>query len=325
MKQGLVEPPDFIHADNPAAYPLLLNELAASFAAMNYDIKAFLGELARSKAYQRSITIPEDLLQDAAAATETVGQCERQLAFEKQVVARAEAAFDASVEQLQSTREGIKAVRSEIATVLQQRQQTIKQRDEASKQLEDRRQQRDQQAAFVSALQLAMEKAQQASEQRQDDSALKAVHQQLTEQVAAAQGTLVQLEQQVATQQATVQQSDEAIAANESQLATLRQTLSDRATRAVEESGEHRGAQGDVRRRKCTNRRLEASSQVGSANTRFGPSRADLTGCVRTTNSFDGPAKTNERRSRYTPPTAGRSAGRNVGCVKPCPTSPDGA
>lgn len=66
MGRGLVEPVDLHHADNPASHPELLELLADRFATMNYDVKAFVRELALSKTYQRSLDIPSSLPELAA-------------------------------------------------------------------------------------------------------------------------------------------------------------------------------------------------------------------------------------------------------------------
>jgi hypothetical protein len=54
MGRGLVHPVDLHHADNPASDEELLDLLAREFVAMGYDVKAFLRELALTRAYQRS-------------------------------------------------------------------------------------------------------------------------------------------------------------------------------------------------------------------------------------------------------------------------------
>jgi hypothetical protein len=54
MGRGLVEPLDLQHADNPPTHPELLTLLATEFAAHEFDIRWFLGELARTHTYQRS-------------------------------------------------------------------------------------------------------------------------------------------------------------------------------------------------------------------------------------------------------------------------------
>ena len=54
MGRGLVQPLDMHHSGNPASHPELLDELSKEFVDHAFDIKWMLGEIARSKAYQRS-------------------------------------------------------------------------------------------------------------------------------------------------------------------------------------------------------------------------------------------------------------------------------
>lgn len=59
MGRGLVHPLDLHHAQNFGQHPELMNLLADEFAAHKFDIRWFLRELARTKAYQRSSRAPE--------------------------------------------------------------------------------------------------------------------------------------------------------------------------------------------------------------------------------------------------------------------------
>jgi hypothetical protein len=61
MGRGLVHPLDMDHSANPPSHPELLTLLADEFAAMKFDIRAFLRELALSKTYQRSSELPPGL------------------------------------------------------------------------------------------------------------------------------------------------------------------------------------------------------------------------------------------------------------------------
>lgn len=54
MGRGLVHPLDLDHSDNPPSNPELLDLLTSSFVAMGYDVRAFLRELALTRAYRRS-------------------------------------------------------------------------------------------------------------------------------------------------------------------------------------------------------------------------------------------------------------------------------
>jgi hypothetical protein len=61
MGRGLVHPLDMDHSANPPSHPELLVLLADEFAAMKFDIRAFLRELALSETYQRSSVLPPGL------------------------------------------------------------------------------------------------------------------------------------------------------------------------------------------------------------------------------------------------------------------------
>lgn len=69
MGRGLVHPLDMQHSANPAVQSQLLDLLANSLAAMKYDLKSFVRELALSRAYQRSSESAADGMSDADAAT----------------------------------------------------------------------------------------------------------------------------------------------------------------------------------------------------------------------------------------------------------------
>jgi hypothetical protein len=58
MGRGLIHPVDFCHPDNPPSHPELLDALAQELAAGGFDVRAFLKQLALSRAYQRSSELP---------------------------------------------------------------------------------------------------------------------------------------------------------------------------------------------------------------------------------------------------------------------------
>lgn len=58
MGRGLIHPVDLAHSENTPSHPELLQLLAEEFAAMKFDIKAFLRELALTHTYQRSSLLP---------------------------------------------------------------------------------------------------------------------------------------------------------------------------------------------------------------------------------------------------------------------------
>ena len=104
--RGLVHPLDLQHRDNPASNPRLLALLANSFAELEFDIKAFLGQLARTRAYQRAST-PPSFAVNAAEASEELEYCREQLdALRHTAKASRDAADAAERKALPARREG---------------------------------------------------------------------------------------------------------------------------------------------------------------------------------------------------------------------------
>jgi hypothetical protein len=67
--RGLVEPLDLDHSANPASHPELMNLLAGEIAAMKFDMKSFIRELALTRAFQRSLDVPPTVGDPATLAT----------------------------------------------------------------------------------------------------------------------------------------------------------------------------------------------------------------------------------------------------------------
>jgi hypothetical protein len=105
MGRGLVHPVDFDHSDNPPSHPELLDRLADEFAAMKFDMRAFLREVVLSKTYQRSFDLPPGFEREG-----TVGPA---FDLEAAVAAAKEAASAASV-KLKVARKEVLTARGEI-------------------------------------------------------------------------------------------------------------------------------------------------------------------------------------------------------------------
>jgi Protein of unknown function (DUF1549)/Protein of unknown function (DUF1553) len=96
MGRGLVHPVDFDHADNPATHPELLNLLADEFAAMKYDMRALLREVALSKAYQRSFDSYPDLENGAGRVVGQIPALESDASRAEETVKALSAAWKAT-------------------------------------------------------------------------------------------------------------------------------------------------------------------------------------------------------------------------------------
>ena len=101
MGRGLVEPVDLHHADNPPSHPELIELLGDQFAAMKFDMKALLREIAMSATYQRSLDAPESVAEQAttiepqvASLRSKADELANQAAEAAKVVSAADTEFD---------------------------------------------------------------------------------------------------------------------------------------------------------------------------------------------------------------------------------------
>ena len=107
MGRGLVQPVDFDHSDNPPTHPELLDRLADEFAAMKYDIRAFLKEVALSKTYQRSFDLPHAFDHDAGSTLGEMPALEAAAAAAKKAVDAATVAAKAAHKEALAAREQV--------------------------------------------------------------------------------------------------------------------------------------------------------------------------------------------------------------------------
>jgi len=104
MGRGLVDPVDELHSDNPPAYPALLHLLAEEFVAMKFDVRAFVRELALSRAYQRSIEIAATPSLPSQPTSTRIVELEAERTRLTELLARHDEAQKAAVTNLASAR-----------------------------------------------------------------------------------------------------------------------------------------------------------------------------------------------------------------------------
>ncbi|MCA9178038.1 MAG: DUF1549 domain-containing protein [Planctomycetales bacterium] len=79
MGRGLVHPVDLHHSDNPPSHPELMALLTDEVAAMQFDVKAFLKQIALTDAYRRAYYLPPDWPQRAAEVAKQRESWQQQL------------------------------------------------------------------------------------------------------------------------------------------------------------------------------------------------------------------------------------------------------
>ncbi len=117
MGRGLVHPLDLHHPDNPPSNPELLELLADEFAAMNFDMQAFLRELALTKTYRRGFDMPAGLADSSPSI-------EAKITRLKTEQAQQSAAVDALYAELDKLRDGVIAAQESVFTAEKERDKT---------------------------------------------------------------------------------------------------------------------------------------------------------------------------------------------------------
>lgn len=137
MGRGLVQPVDLHHSDNPPLHPELLKQLGERLAAMNFDTRAFLRELALTQVYQRSLDQPADLLAASAAVAPAVAELESAAAAAKAAEDAAQAAFDKILAERDALEATMLPVVNERDQARAKAQESLKKVDAAQKAMTD--------------------------------------------------------------------------------------------------------------------------------------------------------------------------------------------
>lgn len=160
--RGLVQPVDWQNPENPPSNPELLKLLSTQIAAMKFDMRAFLRELALTKAYQRAFTPPADVASLAEKAT----QEEKRLQEERVPLAKASDDADAAYKKAADVWEKAEAATLPVAGELDAAKTKCadakKKADEAAKAAADATSQLQAKKAAMGSVQQAATAAQEA-------------------------------------------------------------------------------------------------------------------------------------------------------------------
>lgn len=141
---GVVHPVDMHHTDNPPVSAALLRLLSDELIACHYDLREFLRQIARSRAYQRSVLLPE--LQEWNGPVEGIDAL-------NDLTARS----DAELQNLKPQKEKLRIELTQAGDQLQKSQADVAklqtQGDEAKKLLQQLSEQRDTDVAKLQELQ----------------------------------------------------------------------------------------------------------------------------------------------------------------------------
>jgi len=108
---------DLHHFENPPADPELLRILGEQFAAMDFDIREFLREIALSQVYQRPFDQPDNLVEIASTAGQSLKEMDQQKAELEQAVTAAEEAWEAATDAWDTAQESYVPIAAELDRV----------------------------------------------------------------------------------------------------------------------------------------------------------------------------------------------------------------
>jgi hypothetical protein len=131
--RGLVHPVDMHHPENPPTEPELLQILADQFVAMNFDMRAFLREIALSGAYQRAFDLPSELMTLSAQAAEQSASLQAERAAMEQASAESADAYTAAADVWQEKEAAMLPAAAELDTARNQYAEAKKKVEEALK------------------------------------------------------------------------------------------------------------------------------------------------------------------------------------------------
>jgi hypothetical protein len=131
MGRGLVHPVDMHHSMNPPSHPELMTLLADEFAAMNFEVKPFLRELALTDVYQRSHQFTQPQPVEVAALGTTIEQLQQQRTTANDLTLQKEDEAQAALEQLDAALAAAEPQRAALAKVRAAATAAAKKRDDA--------------------------------------------------------------------------------------------------------------------------------------------------------------------------------------------------
>jgi tetratricopeptide (TPR) repeat protein len=207
MGRGLVHPVDMHHSSNPASYPEVLQLLGTELAAMNFNLKAFLRELALTRVYERSIDFPSSLAEKSAVAVERLNKLESDRPPLAQALEQAQASYESLEEKFHAAESALVPVSDELTAARGKVVEIDKKVAEARKGVAEAEATLQKRKEAQGVLAEAIAKAQQVAAQLPDDKEVAALAAKLAEQSVRIAGEMPNYEKAIADRKGAVDAS----------------------------------------------------------------------------------------------------------------------
>lgn len=203
--RGLVHPVDLHHSGNPPSHPELLQALGEHFAASGFDVKAFLRELALTRAYQRSIDFPPNVVESSANAAAFVARLEQERAALATAAEQSQSAYEQAVDAWNAAESALLPVVAEVAQARTKYTETLNKLRQAEKAVVDATAQFTARQDIAKVVAAAAAKAQEAVQKLPQDQELAAAAQKFFERMNQLNGEVAALQKVVEEKTAAVQ------------------------------------------------------------------------------------------------------------------------
>jgi hypothetical protein len=257
--RGLVEPVDLHHAGNPPTNPALLDLLTEGIAALKFDMKAFLREIALTRAFQQSMELPVPTPEIAERVTGRIPALEEEAKALALAATQADEGFDgARKAMLQAQREAepiAAEMKKQETSLAESRKAADAATAEMKKVEENLTSKRDAQKVLAEAVAKANEALAKAPEIAELATAAK-VFQAKADQRA---NEIPAVEQDIATKKADVDTKTQALGAAESATNAARQKVEE-ANRGV--SALHGAVDSAVARKQAEQARARTAARM---------------------------------------------------------------
>lgn len=205
MGRGLVQPVDLHHSDNPPLHPELMKQLGEQLAAMNFDTRAFLRELALTQVYQRSLDVTADLLAASAAAAPKVTELESTVQAAKAAESAADAAYEKALTERDAAEAALLPVASERDQAKAKAKESLKKFDAAQKAMQDAQAQVAAKQGVIQSITEAVAKTKEVVAKLPQDQELVAANQKFVDRLTQVAAELPPLQKAVEEKTAAMQ------------------------------------------------------------------------------------------------------------------------
>ena len=213
--RGIVHPVDLHHSANPPSHPELLELLSDRFAAMNYDVKEFLKELALTKSYQLSYRVPDTQIVPVEQTQSQIKITEAEYSQQEKNVAVAEDKISQIIEKLDQAvadssplRDAVKKANAALAALIKVQTDVTAKLSAIQNSLTAKQAQQK----LVTAAQVATQKSLEALK---DDADLKSALAAIQKKTAGLLAEATKLTTTITAQQKTVDDAQVKVQANQ--------------------------------------------------------------------------------------------------------------